>query len=172
MEPPATPSTRLRDLDGPGSLIVGVGNLGRQDDGLGWAFVDAVEAGGLCPGAALVRRYQLQLEDADLFAWYDRVLVVDASREESLTGHRLSSPVPRLDVTFTSHAMSVPCVLATTATCFGRIPAVVLLAIRGYSWDLSVGLTQRAVDNLSAALSDLTAEGRSPSITDPCRTPA
>ena len=30
--------------DDPSSLIYGIGNVGRQDDGLGWAFIDELEA--------------------------------------------------------------------------------------------------------------------------------
>ena len=30
-------------FDNPTSLIYGIGNDGRQDDGLGWAFIDRLE---------------------------------------------------------------------------------------------------------------------------------
>ncbi len=151
MTEPAT-ATSLADFDHPRCLVVGVGNVGRQDDGLGWAFVDRLEDSGTCARAEVVRRYQLLLEDADLFARFERVLVVDATREPEVGAYRMSVPEPRLDLTFTSHAMSVGCVLATTATCFGRVPEVELLAIRGYSWDLTMGLTPPAAANLDAAL--------------------
>jgi hydrogenase maturation protease len=148
--------TLLADYDRPGSLVIGVGNLGREDDGLGWAFVDRLEETGACRGADVVRRYQLLLEDADLFARAERVLVVDATRDPAVTAYEVSVPEPRLDVTFTSHAMSVACVLATAATCFGRVPATEVLAVRGHSWDLSVGLTPAAAANLDAAWHALT----------------
>jgi hydrogenase maturation protease len=161
------PATSLADYDAPGCLVVGVGNVGRQDDGLGWAFVDRLEESGVCARAEVVRRYQLLLEDADLFAQFDRVLVVDATREPEVSGHRVSVPEPRLDLTFTSHAMSVGCVLATTATCFGRVPETRLLAIRGYSWDLTMGLTPTAATNLEAAMRALGCAAADP---DPDRT--
>ena len=31
-------------FDGPSSLIYGIGNVARRDDGLGWAFIDQLEA--------------------------------------------------------------------------------------------------------------------------------
>lgn len=89
--------------------------------------------------AERVRRYQLLLEDADLFSRFERVLVVDATRDETVAAYATQVPEPRLDVTFTSHAMSVSCVLAATAACFGRAPEAEVLAVRGYSWDLRVG---------------------------------
>ncbi|HYN28608.1 MAG TPA: hydrogenase maturation protease [Dermatophilaceae bacterium] len=147
--------TRLSGYDDPTCLVVGVGNVGREDDGLGWAFVDRLEETGACARAEVVQRYQLLLEDADLFSRFERVLVVDATRDAGVTAYGVQVPEPRLDVTFTSHAMSVPCVLATTATCFGRVPQVEVLAIRGYSWDLCTGLTDQAAANLDAALDAL-----------------
>lgn len=147
--------TLLSTYDDPRCLVVGVGNVGREDDGLGWAFVDWLEDVGVCARAERVRRYQLLLEDADLFARFERALVVDATREECVPAYALSSPEPRLDVTFSSHAMSVPCVLAATAACFGRVPAVELLAVRGYSWRLRMGLTAHAAANLEAAIGAL-----------------
>ncbi len=142
----------LSTYDGPRCLVVGIGNVARQDDGLGWAFVDWLEGSGACGQAESVRRYQLLLEDADLFARFDRVLVVDATRDEAVAAYAILVPEPRLDVTFTSHAMSVPCVMAAAATCFGRRPAVEVLAIRGYSWDLQVGMTAGAAASLDAAI--------------------
>jgi hydrogenase maturation protease len=147
--------TRLSAYDHPRCLVVGVGNVGREDDGLGWAFVEWLEDAGVCARAQRVRRYQLLLEDADLFARFDRVLVVDATRDESVPAYATSTPEPRLDVTFSSHAMSVPCVLAATAACFGRVPVVELLAIRGYSWRLRMGMTPGAAANLEAAIGAL-----------------
>jgi hydrogenase maturation protease len=144
--------TRLSTYSGPGSLVIGVGNVAREDDGIGWAFLDRLEETGVCAGAELVRRYQLLLEDADLVARFDRVLVVDATRDPAVTAYRVEVPEPRLDMTFTSHALSVPCVLAAAATCFRRVPQVEVLAVRGYSWELRTGLTAGAAANLAAAL--------------------
>lgn len=139
----------------PGSLIVGIGNVARTDDGLGWAFVDRLEAAGH-PGD-LVRAYQLQLEDADLVSHFERVLFVDATRSPEVTSYSLTRPEPRLEVAFTSHALTVPTVLETCRTCFGRVPEAWLLAVRGYRFDLAEGLTPAAAANLAAALAALAA---------------
>ena len=56
----------------PATLLIGIGNSGRQDDGLGWAFLDAV-----CSQPDLKAqceyRYQLQIEDAELVSRFERV---------------------------------------------------------------------------------------------------
>ncbi|HCQ67016.1 MAG TPA: Ni/Fe hydrogenase, partial [Rhodobacteraceae bacterium] len=141
----------LADYDNEGCLIHGIGNVGRQDDGLGWAFVDWLEAEGLCPRAEKIRHYQMFLEDADLLSRMDRVLFVDASKEAGLDSVRLDPVAARYDLSFTSHALTIPAVMAICRQCFDRVPEVRLLSIRGYSWDLTEGLTPEAQANLDAA---------------------
>lgn len=144
-------SLRLADFDQPSTLIYGIGNVGRQDDGLGWAFIDWLEDQGLCPQAELMRHYQLQLEDAELISHKERVLFVDASIEADLDTFALRRVEPRLDYSFTSHAISIASIVATCRTCFGRTPEVYVLAIKGYEWELQVGLSAPALLNLQAA---------------------
>jgi len=146
-------------FDDPASLIYGIGNVGRQDDGLGWAFIDRLE--GRRPGshARLRRTYQLSLEDADLISRFQRVLFVDATKDPAVESFDLSRPEPRLDLTFTSHAISVPSILATAQQCFDYVPDAYLLAIRGYEWELQEGLTSAAQHNLDNSLESLAVQG-------------
>jgi hydrogenase maturation protease len=139
-------------FDNPTSLIYGIGNDGRQDDGLGWAFIDRLEQIRPRPHACLRRTYQLSLEDADLISRYSRVLFVDATKDPAVESFSLSRPQPKLDFSFTSHAISVPAILATTRQCFEHVPDTYLLAIRGYEWELQQGLTSEAEHNLSHSL--------------------
>jgi len=142
----------LELLDNPTSLIYGIGNSGRQDDGLGWAFIDRLEQICPLPRAHLRRTYQLGLEDADLISRYTRVLFVDATKDPAVESFTVSRPEPKLDFSFTSHAISVPSILATTQQCFEHVPDAYLLAIRGYEWELQQGLTSPAQHNLSHSL--------------------
>ena len=144
-------SATLADYSGEDCLIYGIGNIGRQDDGLGWAVIDWLESEGLYPAAQLVRHYQLQLEDADLISQKRRVLFVDASKSTAFTGVQIESVQARMDSSFTSHAVSLPTILATCQTCFGRIPEVQLLTIKGYVWELQMGLSEGAASNLEQA---------------------
>jgi hydrogenase maturation protease len=136
----------------PSSLIYGIGNDGRQDDGLGWAFIDRLEARRPPPRAVLHRNYQLNYEDADLISGFARVLFVDATKDPSVSSFSLTRPEPKLDFSFTSHAISVASILATAKQCFGYLPEVYLLAIRGYEWELQMGLTEPAEQNLGDSL--------------------
>lgn len=155
--------TLLDQLNDESCLIVGIGNVGRQDDGLGWAFVDWLEDTGACSRARLVRCYQLQLEDADLVSRVRMVLFVDSTKEDQVESFAVSIPEPRLDFSFTSHALSVQSVLATSRQCFDYVPQCHLLAIRGHEWELAVGLTPAAQANLDAATSYLSAASQYPS---------
>jgi len=70
------------------TLVIGVGNAGRQDDGLGPALVERL-AGVKPPERVIVQTpdgavdafwaYQLNIEDAAAVREYDRVVFVDAS---------------------------------------------------------------------------------------------
>lgn len=141
----------LDEFDDGASLIYGIGNVGRQDDGLGWAFVDWLEAQGRCPNAEIQRNYQLLLEDADLISTKRRVLFIDATKDEAVQSFSLQRAAPKLDFTFTSHAISIPAIMATCQQCFDRLPEVHVLAIRGFEFELELGLTRAAQQNLDAA---------------------
>ncbi|MDG5481591.1 hydrogenase maturation protease [Mycolicibacterium gadium] len=149
---------RLNDFDNDSCLIYGIGNVGRQDDGLGWAFVDWLQALGLCSSSEMQRGYQLLLEDAELISNKKRVLFVDATKEASVESFTLGRPTPRMDFTFTSHAISIPAIMATCQQCFQRLPEVYVLAIRGYEFGLAMGLTPAAQRNLDGATAHLRGE--------------
>ncbi len=141
----------LEGFDVDDSLIYGIGNVGRQDDGLGWAFIDWLEAQGRCPKAQLQRNYQLLLEDAELISTKQRVLFIDATKDEAVTSFTLARAAPKMDFTFTSHAISIPAIMATCQQCFECLPEVHILAIRGFEFELEIGLTPAAQRNLDDA---------------------
>ena len=145
----------LDDFDDDSCLIYGIGNVGRQDDGLGWAFVDWLQAEGLCSNAEMHKSYQLLLEDAELISNKDRVLFIDATKDASVESFTLAAAAPKMDFSFTSHAISIPAIMATCLQCFERLPEVHVLAIRGFEFELEMGLTPAAQHNLDDATSQL-----------------
>lgn len=151
---------RLADFDDDSCLIYGIGNVGRQDDGLGWAFVDWLEAKGYCRNTDVRRNYQLLLEDAELISRKRRVLFVDATKDSSVASFTVERAVPLMDFSFTSHAISIPALMATSQQCFDRLPTVHVLAIRGFEFGLAVGLTPAAQDNLNDATTFLSSPTR------------
>jgi hydrogenase maturation protease len=151
----------LDDFDEDSCLIYGIGNVGRQDDGLGWAFVDWLQAQGLCSSADMHENYQLLLEDAELISTKERVLFIDATKDASVESFTFERATPRMDFSFTSHAISIPAIMATCQQCFEHLPVVHVLAIRGYEFGLEMGLTRAAQHNLDSATACLSASGAS-----------
>jgi hydrogenase maturation protease len=142
---------RLDDFDSDSCLIYGIGNVGRQDDGLGWAFVDWLQAEGLCSNSEMQRNYQLLLEDAELISNKQRVLFIDATKDTSAASFTLEHAAPKMDFSFTSHAISIPAIMATCQQCFECLPMVHVLAIKGFEFELEIGLTPAAQQNLKDA---------------------
>ncbi|MFP4499833.1 MAG: hydrogenase maturation protease [Candidatus Hydrogenedentota bacterium] len=130
-------------------LVVGYGNPGRQDDGLGPALAGYFEARAL-PGVRTDADYQLNLEHAVALAECDTVVFIDASRDAPppFTFTRLE---PAAEIAFSSHAVSPGGVLALAQTHFGHCPETWVLAVRGCSFDFSEGLTPQAREHATQA---------------------
>jgi hydrogenase maturation protease len=134
----------------PRMLVIGYGNPGRQDDGLGPAAVAEIEKIGW-PNVTTSDNYQLVIEDAVEVAAHDIVWFVDAAREGDApcAVNRLS---PALDFTFTSHLLNPEALLAIAGQQFGKSPDAYLVSIRGYQFDFLEGLSDRGRDNLAVAV--------------------
>ncbi|NVN10015.1 MULTISPECIES: hydrogenase maturation protease [Nguyenibacter] len=140
------------------TLVIGVGNPGREDDGLGPAAATAI-AGLRLPNIAIHDPYQLAIEDALDIAENDVVWFIDAT----LRGHapfRVTPVFPAPEIGFTSHVLSPPAVLAIARDYLGATPRAYQLAIRGYSFTLAEDLTPRAARNLGHAVRALGARLR------------
>jgi hydrogenase maturation protease len=134
-------------------LVIGYGNPGRQDDGLGPALANAIDQLGL-PNVTAYDNYQLNIEDSVEVAEHDFVWFVDAARS-GVAPYSVSSLAPAGKVEFTSHIMHPQTVLAIAQQCYGKAPAAFLLGIRGYEFEFLEALTPAATANLDAALAML-----------------
>lgn len=135
----------------PRTLILGWGNPGRRDDGLGPALARLVAERSI-DGLNVDTDYQLQIEDAADVARYDRVIFADADRTgpEPFSCRRLRPASSGLG--FSSHSVSPGALLALTRDLFHRQPEAWLVGIRGYEFDeLRESLSSRAQENLSVA---------------------
>ena len=134
------------------TLILGWGNPGRVDDGLGPAFIEALSKVAP-PGIALDSDYQLTVENAAEVARYDRVLFVDADRcgPEPFTMQKVE---PSADAgSFSTHSVAPGAVLSLCRDLFHATPEAWILGIRGYEFDrFGEGLSRRARANLARAV--------------------
>ena len=137
----------------PRILVVGYGNPGRRDDGLGPAFAARLEA--LRPlGVTIESDYQLSIEHAHLAAQHDIVVFADAAADiEGESPFYLRPVQPAPEDRYSSHSVSPQAVLRLAAQCFGAHPSGWLLGIRPTDLEsFAEGLTPEAESNLSAAL--------------------
>ena len=131
-------------------LVIGYGNPGRQDDGLGPAAADAIAALAW-PGVTVIDDYQLVIENVPTIVEHDVVWFVDAA-QSGPAPYTLQPLLPVFDVSFTSHLVKPEALLAMAKQYFGRVPEAYLLGIRGYHFEFSEGLSEAAQNNLDCAL--------------------
>jgi hydrogenase maturation protease len=149
----------MRDRAHADTLLFALGNAGRGDDGLGWAFAEAVEARGF-PTENIHLRYHLQVEDAERIAGAGRVLFVDACRERLPGGFEVRPCEPAATFAFTTHSVSPEAILFVCRELYGRCPDAACLLIAGEAWDLGNGLSEGATRNLGLATAAFTSTPR------------
>ena len=135
-------------------LLIGYGNPGRLDDGLGPALADAVGRQDL-PGVTVDANYQLTVEDAAAIAEHDVVVFADAhvSCDDPFRFQRVE---PRPDMGFTTHSVAPEAVLGMARDLFGADTAGYALGIRGHEFDaFGERLSERARSNLVDAIAFL-----------------
>lgn len=125
------------------TLLLAIGNASRGDDGLGWAFAEAVEARGF-PGT-IELRYQLQVEDAELCAGFNQVIFVDAWKTDRPVDFSWEPCLPSAEVSFTTHALSPQAVLFLCERVFDAHPEAWMMLLHGEQWELGQPLSTTAV---------------------------
>jgi hydrogenase maturation protease len=136
------------------TLLIGYGNPGRGDDGLGPALAEAIEAMGL-PDLKVDIDFQLNVEDAWDLNGYDRAIFADAA----VVGEGpffWKEVEPADSAEFSSHAASPAGVLKLARNLFNANVRGFVLGIRGYEFDVfGAPITPRAQDNLRQAIAFL-----------------
>jgi len=135
-------------------LLIGYGNPGRFDDGLGPALAERIEEADL-EGVNVQSAFQLGLEDAEALSRNNIVIFADAARSGP-EPFRLEPVRPASTFSFTTHSVSPGAVVALAAELFAAQPKAFLLGIRGYVFDgFGSALSEKAAENLQRAVSFL-----------------
>lgn len=146
--------SQLTSRPGEKVLVYGIGNVGRQDDGLGVRLVERLEEAGFSDAVTLEANYQLNVEDALLISEYDLVIFADASVEE-VAPFSVRPVMPEPHFGFSSHALNMSGVLSLCNELYGRKPRTFLLEIPGYEWEIKETLSEKAQSNLENAFLSL-----------------
>ena len=137
------------------TLVIGFGNPGRLDDGLGPGLAKAIEGLGLT-GVTVDADYQLTVEDAAEAAKHEVVIFADAD-VSGPEPFRMQRIYPASDsMSFSTHSVQPEAVLALARDLFQAEPRAYILGIRGYEFDeFGEGLSDQAAKNLVAAVTYL-----------------
>lgn len=131
-------------------LLIGFGNPGRLDDGLGPCLAAELEARRI-PGLTVESNYQLTVEDAEAVARHDVVIFADAAAAgtEPFYFRRLR---PGGSSGLGSHSVEPAEVLGLAEVLFNTTPEAYVLGVYGTMFNaFGEGLSERAAVNLRAA---------------------
>lgn len=131
-------------------LLIGYGNPGRLDDGLGPALAAKIEARPV-EGLSVDSDYQLTVENAFDISRYELVIFADASvkGEEPFSFQTVQAKSP---MSFSTHSVSPEAVLFLAKTMFQAQTKAYLLGIRGYEFNaFEERLSDGAKKNLELA---------------------
>ncbi len=132
------------------TIVLGIGNVGRQDDGLGWLFIDYLnEAESL--NFDLDYRYQLQIEDAELICSYDTVIFVDAVKQKTEKGFYFNPCKSSDKFSFSTHELMPETILYLAENLYQHKPKAYIIGVEGFEWNLEIGLSDKAKLNFKKA---------------------
>jgi len=132
------------------TIVFGIGNIGRQDDGLGWLFLDHLKEKQFAY-MDLEYRYQLQIEDAELITKYDTVIFVDAVKNKLKGSFYFKECNPSAKYSFSTHELAPETILYLAENLYQHKPKTYILGIEGIQWNLEIGLTDKAKLNFKNA---------------------
>ena len=128
--------------------LIGYGNPGRGDDGLGPALADRMAD---VAGLAVTTEYQLTVDHALLISDAEMVIFADALLHADVP-FTFTQVTPSTSHDVTSHSLSPQAVLALCNTLYGHAPEAYVLGIAGHEFgEVKEGLSPQAQSNLSFA---------------------
>ncbi len=140
------------------TLIIGYGNPDRQDDGVAWHVLRGIAAHfgieqpgeefpDICdPTGKLYLRYLLQLvpELAEDIAGFAKVCFIDAHTADNPEEIRAIKLEPRYRSSPFTHHLTPESLLEISQTIYHACPKALLVSIKGYQFEFSNTLSERA----------------------------
>jgi hydrogenase maturation protease len=122
------------------TLVLGYGNRGRTDDGVGWFVVERLQELAL-RDVELLTSHQLEVDQAELISGFDAVVFVDAAMPQSPLPIARTIVKPHLESHAVAHYLTPGDLLGLALTFFGRAPQAVLFSIRGTDFKFGTTLS-------------------------------
>lgn len=117
------------------TLVIGIGNPWRGDDGAGPAAVERLVAEGVPDGAAAIVVHQLTPDLAEPISSAGRVIFVDAAVDLQAGAIGIRDLTPDASRRPTTHHLEPAAVLALSTTLYGRAPSATLVTIGAAQFD-------------------------------------
>lgn len=131
-------------------MLIGIGNSGRCDDGVGWLFADLASH---LPHLHCEYRYQLQIEDAELVSRYETVFFADASHASLQNGFEIKRINAAHHFFYSSHLQIPETILYLATELYHKNPVAYTIAVEGENWELGTHAGEVAQHHLRAAFS-------------------
>jgi len=149
------------------TLIIGYGNVDRQDDGVGWHILKHIAArvGYQIPQepgstieietttVALLYVYQIYPELAETLSHYDRVCFVDAHTSDIASEISWTVISPIYEKSPLTHHMTPKTVLSITNTIYDHVPEAILVSVQGTKFGFERNLSPKT-EKLAQLASD------------------
>ncbi len=134
--------------------IAGIGNPIRSDDGIGAYVCEQIELLQI-PGITTMALQQLQVEQIEVFAGFDHVVIVDASVNSSEVEFY---PLKKEDDTTgaTSHHLN-PVIINSLSDILNQVQlSIQICSVKGIDFDYGEGLSPTALQNADTAVQIIT----------------
>lgn len=152
------------------TLIIGYGNIDRQDDGVAWHILAEIaklhgleefttENESFRENAWLHLMFELQLmpEMAELIANYERVCFVDA-HTGNIDGDLSFNPIqPEYKPSAFTHHMSPETCLSLAMTLYQQEPEARLASVRGYEFEFGDSLSSKTTELAGLCVKEINA---------------
>ena len=132
-------------------LVIGYGNPGRGDDGVGHYVIEALRRR-LGQAVDLLPLHQLTPVVAEAVADHDLVIFVDAHTGAYGEELRITPLRPEPGPLAFYHHMRPGMVLALAKALYGREPEALMFSIRGYDFDFGTEISERTRRHADVAI--------------------
>lgn len=133
-----------------GTLLIGYGNPGRGDDGLGPAFARRIAARDL-PALTIEIDYQLTVDHAMMISTANTVIFADAALDAQAPFY-FRPMGENTSQSLGSHTVTPQAALSLSRLLFGQVTTGYILGLRGASFgEMAEELSATALDSLDAA---------------------
>ncbi len=134
------------------TVVIGIGNPLRGDDGVGWAVVEALADVAAAWGITAVTTHQLLPELLDTIQDAAQVIFVDASVAGEAGCVAVTPIQPATDGPAASHQMHPGVLLALGRELYGRMPSAYLITVAGHDFGYQETLTVPVQQSIAAVL--------------------